>query len=222
MNEKENKSYIYITPFLDEVERIKNQTNINIYAPKHKGKGKLDDFNNLIGGGENIVSTHALFSKINDETRDLIKQGHYTLILDEVLDVVSPFTELKKDDIKLLFDNNFVTVDADRYVVWNDNKTYDAYRYTDVQTYAKNKSLIYVDNTMLLWQFPEETFKLFDEVYIMTYMFHGQIMKNYYDYYNIQYTYKSVCNDEGRYYLSEYVPQDENRQRFKERINIYQ
>ena len=149
MNEKQDKSYIYITPFLTEVERIKENAKVDIFDPKNKGSGKLDSFNELLASGENIVSTHALFSRISKETQELIKQAQYTLILDEVLDVVEPYSGITKDDLRLLLDENLASLDKDKYLIWNDEKDYGESRYSDIQMLAQNKSLVYVDNTLL-------------------------------------------------------------------------
>ena len=48
MNNNKNKRYMYITPFLSEIERVINSTNINIKAPEHKGRGKLENLEQLI------------------------------------------------------------------------------------------------------------------------------------------------------------------------------
>lgn len=221
MNSNTFKSYIYITPFLDEIERIKENTNIDIYDPKHKGQGKLESFNELLASGDNVVSTHSLFSRINSETQELLKCGHYTLILDEVLDVITPYTDIKKDDLRLLFENDFVKLDQDNYLIWNDKKDYAESRYADIQMLSKNKSLIYVDNTLLLWHFPVSTFELFEKVYIMTYMFDGQIMKAYYDYNDVKYSFKSVSLSDKKYSLCTYNAKNESRSKYENLINIY-
>lgn len=220
MNAERGKSFVYITPFLNEIQRIKDSAKIDIYDPKHRGSGKLEDFNELLSSGENVVSTHSLFSRITSETRDYIQQGHYTLILDEVLDVINIYDGLKKDDIRLLFENNLVTMDEDGYLVWNEEKSYPESRFSDVQLLAQNRSLIYVGDTVLMWNFPVKSFELFEHVYILTYQFSGQLMRAYYDYHNVEYEYKSVINESGKYDLAPYCPQSENRLIYKDLINI--
>ena len=55
--------YIYITPFLEEIRRIKRDTNIAFKEPSEKlGKGsKKNHFLNMLMNGDDICSTHALF-----------------------------------------------------------------------------------------------------------------------------------------------------------------
>lgn len=221
MNQNTGKSFCYITPYLDEVQRIKDNTTIDIYDPKHNGTGKLENLNELLASGENVVSTHSLFSRITDETRNLIRQGHYTLILDEVLDVVNIY-EITRDDIKLLFDTELISLDENKYIIWNEEKSYPDSRFSDVQILAQNRSLIYVGDTVLIWNFPVSSFELFDHVYILTYMFDGQIMKSYYDYHNVKYEYRSVTNSDGKYTLAPYSPLKEDRMAYSDLINIVQ
>lgn len=57
------QKFIYITPFLTEVERVIQSCNRRrlIQPEASKGKRKLDHFKSLVKSGEDIVSTHALF-----------------------------------------------------------------------------------------------------------------------------------------------------------------
>ena len=78
--DKSNNKYIYITPYLSEVDRIKKScNNKRFFEPKITGKGenKSFNFNKLILNGKNIVSTHALFQKCNQDTISLIKTNDY-------------------------------------------------------------------------------------------------------------------------------------------------
>jgi superfamily II DNA or RNA helicase len=93
INNEKDTNFIYITPYLDEVKRIKTSTNRKFYEPEYYQNNKLysskfDSLHALLSEGKNIVSTHALFKRANRATRELIYNGSYTLILDEVMDVV--------------------------------------------------------------------------------------------------------------------------------------
>ena len=101
-NDTSNNKYIYITPFLTEVKRIKDSCkNKHFCEPKYTGKGnKSFNFNNLILKGKNIVSTHALFQKATQDTIALIKSNNYILILDEVFNVVEQLNISKDEWIK--------------------------------------------------------------------------------------------------------------------------
>ncbi|KZB90781.1 hypothetical protein A2U94_14435 [Bacillus sp. VT 712] len=111
MNEADgNQKFIYITPFLSEVQRIKSAVKNHVfYEPVNKGKGKLDSLKKLILNEKNIVSTHALFQTADDEMMELIRASNYTLILDEVMSVVEEYP-LNNDDFKLLIDNEMIYI----------------------------------------------------------------------------------------------------------------
>lgn len=202
--------YIFITPYLEEVERIKQSSphkrfidpkNYDSYGNFTK---KQDSFHELLANGHNIVSTHALFRQSNEETKELIQSGNYILILDEVMDIVEHLP-IKKSDKDLLFDNQLLYIDDEGYVCWNiDNPKaleYDG-KFNDIKNMALNRNLIYYRDTILIWSFPHSIFKSFKDVYILTYQFHGQIQKYYYDLHQVEYEYWTVNKNGNSYELS--------------------
>lgn len=217
-NDNDGK-YIYITPYLKEVDRIKeNCKDKNFIAPTNRGKGKLNSFENLIINEKNIVATHSLFKGVTDEIKELIRINGYTLILDEVMDVVEQYP-LKKDDMRLLLEQKLITIHEDGLITWNEDKMDFESKYDDIKLLCKNKSLFMVNNAILMWMFPVEIFKAFKEVYILTYLFNGQIQRYYYDLFNVSYTYKSVTkNDE--YELCEYIKNQQSQYNVKSLINL--
>jgi len=221
MNTHKDRNYLYITPYLTEVDRIKENTEVNFFDPENRGTGKLQSLNRLLSYGNNIVSTHSLFKRITNETKDLIKKGKYILILDEVLDVVGEYKDLKKGDIKFLLKENLISIDPDTgYILWNEKKEYDDYKYEEVMHLAKNKCLVRVNSTTTLWHFQPSIFSLFDEVYVLTYLFRGSIMKSYFEYHKINYNMKQVKNINGKLFLDNYCPEEENREKYNKLINI--
>ena len=72
INSNPQVNFIVITPFLKEVERFKRECpDANFKEPK-KEHTKPKSFHRLLSHGENIVSTHSLFSSSTEETRELI------------------------------------------------------------------------------------------------------------------------------------------------------
>ena len=220
INNNHADNFLYITPFLDEVERILKKTNKNFKQPINKGDGKLSSINELLACQYDIASTHELFKHLDEESRTNIKAGHYTLILDEVLNVIVPYDDVKKDDMRLLQDSGAVTIDDEGYIIWNKDKLdYDT-KYNEIKLLADNKSLLYVNQKLLLWKYPPEIFSLFDKVYILTYLFEASILKNYFDLYNIKYELKSIRKTEDKYNIVDYfVP---NTSIYINKINILQ
>ena len=213
-------NFLYITPFLDEVDRIINNTNRKFKQPIHKGKGKLDNLNELLSCQEDIASTHELFKRLDKESKRHILNGKYTLVLDEVLNVIEPYDNIRSDDMKLLEESNCISIDDDGFVIWNKDKLdYDT-KYNEIKLMADNKSLIYINQKLLLWKYPPEIFSMFDKVYILTYLFDASILKKYFDLYNIRYNVKSIINEDGQYELVNYFIPDTSV--FKQKINIYE
>lgn len=220
INENCIDNFLYITPFLTEVERILKKTNRNFKQPINKGDGKLSSITELLACQYDIASTHELFKHLDEESRANIQAGHYTLILDEVLNVIVPYDDVKKDDMRLLQDSGVVTIDDEGYIIWNKDKLdYDT-KYNEIKLLADNKSLLYVNRKLLLWKYPPEIFSLFDKVYILTYLFEASILKNYFDLYNIKYELKSIKKTEDKYNIVDYFVPDTSI--YINKINILQ
>lgn len=219
ISESEEENFLYITPFLDEVDRIIGHTTRDFKQPINKGKGKLGAINDMLACQEDIASTHELFKHLDEESRENIKNGNYTLILDEVLDVIEPYDNIRNDDMRLLKDSGCVTVDQDGFVIWNKDKLFYDTKYNEIKILADNKSLIYVNEKLLLWRYPPEIFTLFDKVYILTYLFEASIIKYYFDLFKIGYEKKSVIRQNGKYHIVDFFVPDTFQ--LKEKINIY-
>lgn len=216
INKNKSENILYITPFLDEIERIKAKClTRNIVSPEPRGKSKLDNLNELLASQLDIASTHALFKKINNTTKKYIEEGKYVLILDEVLEVVRPFNGIKSDDLKILQESGCISVDKDNFIIWNNGHEYDS-RYNDMKSLAENKCLILIDNKLFLWQYPPEIFNLFSRVYVLTYLFEASILKGYFDLYHIKYEKKSINKN---FQLCDYYKPDTHK--FENLINIY-
>lgn len=220
--------FIYITPYLTEIQRVITNTIKPFIQPENNGKrNKLDALKEAIVNGDNIVSTHALFKRCDAELIRLIESENYVLILDEVLDVVEEVS-MSKDDIKILLNSTsdngepIITVGDKGEVNWN-NESYDSGNYQTIRNLANAGNLVLYDESKMYWLFPTDLFNAFDEVYVLTYMFEGQIQCYYYRMFNMKFTYLSVGFDTKLgYYLAEYEgKKGENRQHFKSLINIY-
>ena len=220
MNEAdETKKFIYVTPFLDEVERVKNSvTERKFHSPDVKyGEGsKYEHFKKLITAVENIVTTHALFSRADNDLIERLQYENYTLIIDEVMEVLNQ-VNLKKSDIQNLIESKLIQVNEDKSITWIGDPKYDG-RFNDVKDFAFSENLFIVRDMAIVWNFPAKIFDAFDEVYILTYMFNGQLQKYYYDFHGVQYVYYSIHNSELVPFTREY----ENREQLKKLIDIYE
>ncbi|MFB0831536.1 hypothetical protein ACEU2D_18275 [Brevibacillus laterosporus] len=232
INSDTENNYIYITPYLPEVERIKKDCSIRkFYDPKVFSKDgetfyKLDSFHNLLRDNKNIVTTHVLFQMATEETKELIYSGNYILILDEVIEVVKEL-HIKPHDINMLFENHWM-YEKEGIVYWNTDKelkegVYDG-EFKLIRRYALNHNLVLHNGKMLIWTFPAEIFTQFKEVFVLTYMFEAQFQRYYYDINNIEYQKYIALKVDGIYQIIESVDHNDKeiKKIFKEKIHIYQ
>lgn len=196
-NDKSDDNYIYITPFLTEVERVKTNCKYKkFHEPKFNGNGtKFQNLNKLISENKNIVSTHALFHKSNMATVDLIKSGDYILVLDEVFNVIEEYP-ISKNDIEMMINEGLAYIEDD-FFLWNEERIDYNGEFNNIKYLALNRSLIMYKEKILIWSFPVEVFKAFKEVYILTYMFDCQEQCYYYKMHDIdfEYYYAAKLND---------------------------
>lgn len=232
MNEAEDENFIYITPYLDEVERIKsNCKNRKFIEPKECKENniysKSKSLKELMKEGVDIATTHSLFKLIDEEAEQLLESSSYTLILDEVMDVVQQIP-ITKADIKILFEDvRALTVGEDNTILLTEigeeylkNK---GGKFSEFIHMAKLKRLFLFEDIVILWEFPVDVFRYFKEVYILTYLFDGQIQKYFFDFYAVEYEKFTVIKEDDKYVLVDYNPiLDLDRiNNIKNKINIY-
>jgi len=219
MNNDSVNNYVFITPFLKEVERIKKSCPNNKFEePINHGDGKLLDLHKLLECKKNIVSTHALFKVYSKDTIDILTKANYTLVLDEAVDVLEHIP-LHKDDINYIINKGLAHVDENNYVIWDD-ENYNGDRFYDIKLMSKNNNLMLIENKLMLWYFPVEVFKCFKTVYVLTYLFEAQIQRCYYDLHGIKYKKIGVSKINGVYVLTEKTVIPDYIKKTKEKIHI--
>ena len=226
-NSSEQEKFLYVTPYLTEVERImKSCPSKNFKQPERYGT-KIRGIKDLLNKGYNIVTTHTLFHLFDDEIIDLCYSQGYILIMDEVTDVIDTYY-IGEKDLELLL-NNFVTVDEDTGLLkWRD----DQQNYGDNpldDKFLKEKHLCEMNclamygNNVMLWMFPIKIFNAFRESYILTYMFNAQMQKYYYDYYGVEYNYIYVQgNSIDNYSFTETNQNYISKYDYRKLIHIYE
>ena len=191
MRDNPNKKFVYLTPYLSEVDRISKEIpTMCVPMRKTDTKGKYYNFKELLSSQESIVSTHALFSLADLDVCELIKAGGYTLIMDEVMEVIKQ-DYLTKDDLGVLNDSTRVTIDKDGKINWVKDK-YNKGQFDYLKIKCESWSLYKQTDTEVFWTFPEGVLKAFSDVFVLTYMFDCQLQRCYFDLYKLQYTMKSV------------------------------
>lgn len=218
---EKSKSILYIAPYIDEAERIKEKTlpEKHFHTPKPVGGSKLNHAEELLNNGEDIATTHELFRRFNDGCKQAVKENNYILILDETITAVEQFYFKGKDDVRYLLENRDIEIMPDGLIEWTGKKDYDTL-YNEIRTLIENHCLFRVDEKFYMWHFPVEIFSLFQEVYVMTYMFEGSLMKYYFDLYQIPYETLSVEKiSDGEYQLTDYSKPDKGK--YRQLINLY-
>jgi hypothetical protein len=215
-DDKTENKYIYITPFLTEVERVKKSCKSKKFQePKYNQHGnKFDNLNKLISEGKNIVSTHALFHKANMQTVELLKSNDYILILDEVFNVIEQ-CNISKNDVDMIINEGYAKIEND-YLVWNEEKEYTG-AFENIKYLSINKSIIVYKDVILIWMFPVEIFKAFKDAYILTYLFEAQEQCYYYQMNDIKYEYYYASNPLNKYIIR---PKDEKYKAIEDKIKI--
>lgn len=188
-----DERFLFVTPYKTELQRIIDSCPDKkfcqpkaIYESNTKVVNKKNGIKKLFRARKNIVTTHALFRLFDNEMIEFCKKYGYTLILDEVTDVAEVYEELKADDLKVLL-KNFVTID-NCMLKWREDKAgYNGNKFLREKGLCEMGCLYLYGETTMLWQFSIDIFNAFENSFVLTYMFNGQLQKYYYDYHDLEY-----------------------------------
>lgn len=220
-----SQRFVYITPFLDEVTRVKTSVTGRVFLEPNNANdesSKMTSLKDLIANGRDIVSTHALFKRADDELVALLKDAGYTLILDEVMDCVEGINVRASDIRKLEGAGDIRIGEDDKRVHWIGDP-FDDSRYRDIRELAQAGNLFYHRGKFLVWAFPPSVFRAVDNVVVMTYLFRGQAQRYYFDLFRFHYDYQAISKTaEGRYELAPYNKRAEGRGEMYALMNVYE
>lgn len=219
MNEHSDDKFIYITPYLDEANRIKKGCpSLHFIEPSNKlekyGFRKHIHTAALINEGRNITSTHQAFKNYTPEVLENIKRQGYTLIIDENVDVLET-CDFHPGDLQLAIDAGYIVDNDGLYSITN--KEYHGRAFTELFAFMKSRELIKVEDggsNLFYWALPPELLTSFKDVIILTYLFDGQSLHHFMKIYDIPYEYIGIeradnetgfrfCKPPG--YIPEYV-----------------
>lgn len=200
MNSNIERKYIFITPYLNEVDRIRKACVDRGFVTPEKNYNnsfsKLKDLPRLLREGRNIASTHALFSCYTDEIKELIRQQGYTLILDEVIDLFQP-VNIDKGDVEFLKRNKIAREEGDN-IIWEDDD-YSGEAFSEVMRLSKSRDMVDYDGSFYFWALPIDVFNCFSDVYVLTYMFKYQLLKYFFEVNNVSYELIGTTKKNGIY-----------------------
>lgn len=216
MNKHTERKFIYITPYLDEVDRIKDAC-AGFIAPSQGieecGFTKLGHSRKLLSEGRNVVTTHQAFSFYTQDVLETIKEQHYTLIVDESLNALGA-TETNARDLEVLERGGYIKADGNSYKIGDieycGDKFKEDFRYLKSRTLVKNE-VTDDDETAFFWLLPPDLINAFDDVFMLTYLFEAQEICFFLKMYRMAYEKIGVCRTEdGGYDFGEiraYIPE---------------
>jgi len=188
-----DKRFLYITPFLSEIdERVPVELpELDFHTPENKGKGKIGDLKSLVVSGKNIASTHSLFSNLTPEIVDILIEKQYTLVIDEAISCVGLLDKsLVHSDTRDLLKSGMVIADPSKrnQLSWNEDEypEHDG-RYSFVRNLC-NLGVVYCyADTFLMFEYPPKLLSLLKDVWVLTYLFSGSDMRCWLDLNEIPY-----------------------------------
>lgn len=228
INENPDKKFIYITPYLDEANRIKRGCpDAHFVEPSSRLKEtnfkKLNHIAKLIKDGKNITSTHAAFRRYTQDMLRDIRLQKYTLIIDEAVDVLDEI-EVNNWDIQILVNEGYLknnggdlTTDGCKEIPIDvvEGRGVRSRMFDLVNAIQNKRAATLLDDGkhVLIWQLPTNFVTAFSDVIIMTYMIEGQELGGYLRANGLAYTKIGVAKcDDGAYrfgkyngYIPEYV-----------------
>ncbi len=197
MNEhKGSKRFLYITPYLNEVDRVCEQCDFD--QSESDFMSKSSELKLHLKDGKNIAATHSLFYLMDEEALELVREFGYSLIVDESIQVIERVNISDKDFT--LLTERLTTENEFGVLRWID-KNYSG-RFDDYKAMADVGSLCRIDSALLNVLSPD-MLVAFDDVFMLTYLFEGQYQKAYLDFFGFDYQVIGVEHDEDGYYFSD-------------------
>lgn len=212
MNEHKDRRFIYVTPYLTEVRRICDTCGFE--QPEGESGTKLSDLKLMLRKGKNISTTHALVSFMDKEVIDIVRRYHYSIIIDEELQVIER-VNLTKEDVDAI-KKLYVRIDRDTMKVYWTDHDYQG-KFSICKYKAEEGLLYYVDGALIIIMNPD-ILRAFHEVIMMTYMFDGQYQRQYLDFFGFKYERWGVDPSDGFRFTDKPVPPP--REDYSHLINI--
>lgn len=213
MQENPDKKFLYVAPYLSECHRVagtmfnpddKNKLPLldEFGEYTYDPEAKLAGFNfkhptiekgkkgaslcQLLAEGENVVSTHALFTELGSNAIEAAKD--YTLIIDEAVNVYE--NDSRSTWIKDALAKNIMILDDDGITIRfnRDNfgtatpecpDTAKGSLYETIAAQCDLGQLLLIRDTAVVWEMSADLLNTFKDVYICTYMFEGSEMSSY-------------------------------------------
>ena len=243
INTHPEQRYIYCTPYLDEIKRVKQRTGSRRFSSPepfyydakkegYTGSSKLKSFNQLLREKKDVAVTHSTFLNADEETTRLIEEGNYILLLDEAPDVVQlynatstverdPTLHVTKEDLPHLLSGDYLKEDPQSTKLLWGSKHWA--RFSELERQCRQGKIYCARKNELLCVFPPEVFEAFSEVYLFLYVFKGTFFHSYLEKFDIAYSLHSIEQDDtGSYRLTDFNQEKDlqYRRQMKDLIRI--
>lgn len=187
--------FIYISCLLSEIEeRAQDElAHLDVCVPSDETTSKSEDVLEALRAGRNIAATHSLFLRFNKEAVRYMKEWNYILVIDEVLDFITPYRKYSSQDVKDLINLDQISVDEDNKGRVHVNQEFEGY-YSELKDYSE-KGLVYAstDGFMVFnLQIPPDVIKAAKECYVLTYLYDSSEMQRFLTLHNIGYKHLEV------------------------------
>jgi hypothetical protein len=216
--------FLYVAPLLSEVDRINEACpGLNFRDPQPVEGRKLHHLSTLIAEGANICTTHALFRLLNMDIYEKLRKQNYILIIDEVLDCVTMFDGLSASDRRLLLKDRLVYTDpVSKRLLWNhrDHPSYSG-EFNSIRDLCDNGNLVLYRDTALIWEFPTDFLRCFNQVYVLTYMFYGSPMSAYLRAEGLPFEMRTLV-DHRLVSWADHSDESETKERLRKLITVYE
>lgn len=237
MNEHPDRRFIYVTPIKTETTRIRDACpSLHFVLPSNAGDEyehqKRVHFKHLLSCGDNIATTHVLFSLCDQEAIRMIAEQKYTVIIDEAISALDKIPA-KADDVRLAMGSDWFQCedsdDGEVHEIISSGREYNGNWMRDIKLYAESHRLVALkddqdEDRLYCWMFNHEIFNAAVETIVLTYIFAASPMSYLFQMNHITYEPLNVARDtSGRYYFSQterYIP--EYTKRIEEMIHITQ
>lgn len=185
MDDNPNKSYIFVSPLLSEVEnggRVHSNLKVTtLEVPSDEVTTKSQSLLSMLKAGDNIACTHSLYLSMSDAHFYEMSLNNYTVIIDEEVNVIGGFDKYSKSDLRWLLESNDIAINPDDGMVeWLGSRLEinPTHKYYEFVQYCDSKSLYCSkrSDTMMCTQLPIKLFECAKEVIILTYMFDGNVL----------------------------------------------
>lgn len=205
----EDERFIVITSCPSEVERYwrecpeKNFEKLCNENGNSKGLRKnVENLRIQIENGNNIVTSHTFLQEFDKDIMTMCEEKNYTLILDEITNIIKKHPTTKSD-LRIL--QEFMNIDnVTGLMSWKEDQS----DYTGVfinykRLYDIGACTYYDEKYSFMWLFPTKVINCFHRVFILTYMFEVQPQKYYYDYSGLDYSFIGITYENEKYQFSE-------------------